>query len=493
MLNKNNPEAYESLLSLQKEMRAVATPQPAYMTRSRPGEKKPVEGPRSHAAPGKVPVAGSADALAPRTPGMKPTLAPKLPIRSPIAVETSTPSLINGTTDTVPARTGGHPHPQLPELSPTQLVALEYVSKALERNPGGLTQLEAHRALVRAVANLPRQQLNRSRLYDALFVELLRHQSPLTSRLAATSILHSVGDQNLCALSPVAVAKPPERRLPRASRTTRTQFTPAPRSTTPPKKTKPPKRPKAPITDMPVHTVSFGQHPVDFDSAKALRLLRETDVARDFKTILDTLRLIFTQLHGSGQPHATRLFLEAADNRFAIVVPKESLRESRSRYPKTTVMLSDIQRLPTTRGFVILEGGNRLAAWRVTPDSAEISTIELNALRTYLTKLQPPQMTYEVIGPRQRSAGSGLRDLAGIAGYLRERESGLRPLTVDGNGRTSREWTEKQLRRMGEKSPHRVREHFRKVPSTGEKTIVSEHSRYGPRGWTNTTVRMFLL
>ena len=424
---------------------------------------------------------------------MRPTLRPSLPIdsgalRTPPAVTPSAPMRSPGG----PARQ--RPTPQatrapaaledLTALTGVQRTALHRIEIAVDDVHGVLTGAQVRRALAHAVATMPRRTLTRAQLNAALYRELIREHSPFTARREAQGILRAIEDQDLRELSPVAPAPP--RKLPRLPATPPPTPTTAPPGGTP--------RAKWPqITTVPTQTLALADHDLRFDSAAIEHTLRTTDFAHDFKTVLQALRVVFQQLHQAGQPHVTRVFLGAVDNKFAIVSPRESLQESRRRYPITQVTLDGVQLLPATRGFVILDGGNRLSAWHVTTETAEVASMDVNALRSYLTKHRMPEMSYDVVSTYQRSTGSAMRDLASIAAYLRERESGLRPLLVDERGRTQREWSPQHLDRMGEKAPHRVREHLRALPTSGEKTIVREHGRFLLGGWPTTTVRMYLL
>lgn len=240
-------------------------------------------------------------------------------------------------------------------------------------------------------------------------------------------------------------------------------------------------------------TLDISEHELPKDPSTLYRMLRETDLARDFGYGVMVLTDVFRALHAGQQPHVTGVFLDVLANRFALVVTPEGLRESRKDFDRANAALEDVQNLPTTKGIVLTDRGNRLMAWRMDHATAECASIEINALSSYLTKGLLPSVKYEVAGRRDGSAGAGLRDLAGFARNLRTRESRLRPLAVDGSGSTTREWTGKQLRRMGHKNAHRVREHLRLIPTTGERTVVSEHSRYGVPGWTETTLKIRLL
>lgn len=240
-------------------------------------------------------------------------------------------------------------------------------------------------------------------------------------------------------------------------------------------------------------TLQIAPHLAPENATLLLRILRETDLAQDFASGLAALTAVFSALHAGKQPHVTGVFLDALENRFALVVSADALRESREGFGHPYAALKDVQGLPTTKGLVITDRGSRLSAWRMDNVSAECATIEINAISSYLSRGRLPGMRYEVAGRRDGTPGAGLRDLAGFAMNLRLRESRLRPLTVDGSGNTSREWTGKQLRRLGHKNPHRVREHLRLVHTTGERTVVSEHARYAVPGWTDTTLRVRLL
>lgn len=269
--------------------------------------------------------------------------------------------------------------------------------------------------------------------------------------------------------------------------------TPSSSKAVPRKRDVPAQSKAAPVTRALDSTLQISEHELPGDSSTLYRMLRETDMARDFGSGIGVLTAVFRALHAGQQPHVTGVFLDALENKFALVVSAEGLRESRKSFGRAQAALEDVQNLPTTKGIVLTDRGNRLMAWRMDHATAECASIEINALSSYLTMGVLPSMKYEVAGRRDGSAGPGLRDLAGFAMNLRTRESRLRPLSVDGSGGTSREWTGKQLRRMGHKNSHRVREHLRLVPTTGERTVVSEHSRYGVPGWTETTVKIRLL
>jgi hypothetical protein len=240
-------------------------------------------------------------------------------------------------------------------------------------------------------------------------------------------------------------------------------------------------------------TLQITAHEPPENAAALYRTLRETDLARDFASGISALTTTFRALHAGQQPHVTGVFLDALENRFALVVSADGLRESRQSFGHPHAALEHVQGLPTTKGIVLTDRGSRLMSWRMDNVSAECASIEVNALSSYLTRGVLPAMRYEVAGRRDASPGAGLRDLAGFALNLRLRESRLRPLAVDGSGSTTREWTGKQLRRMGHKNSHRVREHLRLVPTSGERTVVTEHSRYGVPGWTDSVLRIRLL
>ena len=247
------------------------------------------------------------------------------------------------------------------------------------------------------------------------------------------------------------------------------------------------------LVEVPVETASAVPHEVLIDRDAALRILTGTDVAEDFASVLEMLKVVFRSLRQGVQPHITSVFLRALDNRFAVIVVQEALRRSRRGFAKSAATLEDVQELPTTRGIVILDGGSRLSAWDVTPEHAVVSSIELNALRSYLRTGQPPDFNYEIVGPGQKTPGPAMRDLAGIAHTLRSRDHGIHPVSVDAQGQTKTEWSLMHLRRMGAKSPHRVREHLRTVPATGRKTVVQEHARHGLGGAAPRAMRIRIL
>lgn len=357
--------------------------------------------------------------------------------------------------------------------------------------------------LTRVAAALPKKPVTRGMLHEALVRDLGTYMQAATSKAAAEQIMAVTDDVSVAALSPVgslqATSSPPRR----SHRVTKPPSAP-PIPSTPARQT-PQKRKKkqspevsAPairrrLEDAPVVVTEVRPGRPLKGAASDLRALQNTDLMREFGNAVDTLTRIFQNLRSDNQEMSTGVFLHALHNRFAIVVPKSSLRACRAMFRQPSTHLEDVQRLPTTHGIVVQEGGSELMAWNITPEYSEAATVKITDLQQFLSSRRPPRFTYEVLSPRKSTRGMAMRDLATFAEALRHRESGIFPLSADTSGRSVSQWTTEHLRRMGEKNPHRVRQHLRTIPTTGEKVLVKEHSRYGVRGVDDTRVRLRLL
>lgn len=388
--------------------------------------------------------------------------------------------------------------------------AIDAVRLKFRSDIRGLTPEHVLDALLRVTADLPPKPVTRTMFHDALQRDLRTYLAPEVSRLVADRIMGTVNESNLAAILPrginhptTASAQSPSRQLTapkdRPVRSAPTEVTAA---LAPVKKPKPKRQIDHPahtvvtppsVRDTPVATVDVSPTRSLPDPASILQTLQNTDLVRDFDPVVKALFPVFRVLHSGGQPHATRIFLDALENRFAIVVPRPTLQKCRSAFRPPSTTLDDVQRLPTTYGIVIQERGAELTAWTITPEYGEAATVKISDLQRYLRLGTPPRFTYEVVGSRKSTKGHAMRDLASFALKLRSRDPGIFPISADGKGRTRHEWTERQLRRMREKNPHRVREHLRKLPTTGEKVIVREHARYGLRGLSDTRMRVHLL
>lgn len=254
-----------------------------------------------------------------------------------------------------------------------------------------------------------------------------------------------------------------------------------------------PRQPADPVESTPAMPVHPAPREVDLDFQRILQVLTTTDLATGFGTAVRALQDLFRAIHDHEQPHVTRVFLQALENQFALVVPKQAVQKSRQAFTSSSATLKDVQSLPTTRGIVLLDGGSRLSAWVLTPDTAEAASIELNALRTFLKSGALPTMTYEYATGKRPTTGAAMRDLAGFARRLREKDSGMLPLYLDPYGATRHDWTDKHFRRFGRPAPHRVREHLRTLPDSGRKTVVHEHARYGSLDQTAKWMRIRVL
>ena len=488
MLRHSHPDAHDALQSLRRELQA-----------ERPAEKirmpapKPARPARTPPSPGRK----SQRERAPRSQDL-PSSQTRRPEKAPEASRTT--SRVTAPRPSQPSRAARRPalrahtghRPLTAEQKKAQAKLESETRRAEASTPSdlrasidlelrnkknrlaGVSVTIAREALLRVIAATHARKVPSSEIPTLLRRELRRELPSQTATRTAERVL--------------AIVEP-------------FQLIPQGKASIPPSRTKAvahqrdaPAHPKAaPEKRASDSTLQITEHEPPKHSPALYRMLRETDIAHDFASGITVLTAVFQALHAGQQPHVTGVFLDALENKFALVVSAEGLRESRKSFGRAHAALEDVQNLPTTKGVVLADRGSRLMAWRMDHVAAECASIELNALSSYLTKGVPPSMKYEVAGRRDGSAGSGLRDLAGFAQNLRTRESRLRPLAVDGAGFTTREWTGKQLRRMGHKNAHRVREHLRLVPTTGERTVVSEHSRYGVPGWTETTLKIRLL
>lgn len=488
MLRHSHPDAHDALRSLRRDIQAeqpaekarIPAPKPARPSRRppTPGRESPRERPsRSQDLPSSqtrhpeeaLEASGTTSRIAaPRSPqtskaarrtalradtGYKPLTAEQKKARAQLVSETR----------------------RAEESAPPDLRAhIDMKLRTKKNRLAGVSVTVARAALLRVIAATHSRVVPYSEIPALLRRELRRELPSQTATRTAERVLAIVEPYQLI----------PQRKA---------SATPSRPKAVPRKRDVPAQSKAAPVTRALDSTLQISEHEPPGDSSTLYRMLRETDMARDFGSGIGVLTAVFRALHAGQQPHVTGVFLDALENKFALVVSAEGLRESRKSFGRAQAALEDVQNLPTTKGIVLTDRGNRLMAWRMDHATAECASIEINALSSYLTKGVLPSMKYEVAGRRDGSAGPGLRDLAGFAMNLRTRESRLRPLSVDGSGGTSREWTGKQLRRMGHKNSHRVREHLRLVPTTGERTVVSEHSRYGVPGWTETTVKIRLL
>lgn len=387
-------------------------------------------------------------------------------------------------------------------LNSAQRATISKISETFRRQRTGLTTEHVADALTRVAAALPKKSVTRGMLREALVRDLGTYMQAATSKMAAEQIMAVTDDIAVAALSPVGSLQATSTQ----SRNSHQAVKPPSAPTIPriPARQKPQKKKQqkleapAPairrrLEDAPVIVTEVRPGRPLKDAASDLRTLQNTDLMREFGTALDTLTRIFQTLRSGNQEMSTGVFLHALHNRFALVVPKSSLRACRTMFRQPSTHLDDVQRLPTTHGIVVQEHGSELMAWNITPEYGEAATVKITDLQQFLSTGRPPRFTYEVLSPRKSTRGLAMRDLATFAEALRHRESGIFPLSADASGRSVSEWTTEHLRRMGEKNPHRVRQHLRTIPSTGEKVLVKEHSRYGVRGVDDTRVRLRLL
>lgn len=395
-------------------------------------------------------------------------------------------------------------------VSPRQHREIDMVRLKFRSKIRGLTREHVQDSLLRITAALPAKPLSRTMFRDALRRDLRSYLTEDVISVVADEIMGAVSETNLAQILPRGIsqhlapitATKPERFNSRPVKAAKKKRVPATRNLSlddAPRRKSKIKQPvtgagsQAPARDVPVVTMDVTPKRSMPDADSTLRTLQNTDLVRDFAPVVDALIPLFRILHSDGQPHATRIFLDALDNRFALVVPRQTLQKCRSAFRPTSTTLDDVQRLPTTHGLVIQERGAELTAWTITPEYGEAATVKLSDLQRFLGQGTPPRFSYEVVGSRKSTNGLAMRDLASFASTLRSREPGIFPLTAIHRGQTSHEWTERQMRRMGEKNAHRVREHLRKLPTSGDRVVVHEHARYGMRGLSDTRMRIHLL
>lgn len=386
------------------------------------------------------------------------------------------------------------------KLNSAQLHAISRIGATFRGQRTGLTTEHVTDSLTRVSAALPNKPVTRVLLHEAIIRDLGSYMQVTTSRMAAKQIMAVVDDIAAAAMSPAGTLQTPTLR----TRGTRPALSSPPVPLVP-NVPAPPAAQKKRITKAPAPPIRLGREDAPVvvtevrprrplsDPASDLHTLQNTDLMREFGTAVDTLTKIFRALQSGTQEMSTGVFLHALHNRFALVVPKSSLRACRASFRQASTQLEDVQRLPTTHGIVVQEHGFELMAWHITPEYGEAVTVRITDLQQFLSRGKPPRFTYEVLSPRKSTRGSAMRDLATFAEALRTRDSGIYPLSTDSRGNSVSQWTPMQLRRMGEKNPHRVRQHVRTIPSTGEKVVVKEHSRYGLRGVDDTRVRLRLL
>lgn len=138
--------------------------------------------------------------------------------------------------------------------------------------------------------------------------------------------------------------------------------------------------------------LQIAPHQAPENASSLHRILRQTDIAQNFASGLTALTAVFNALHAGKQPRVTGVFLDALENRFALVLSTEELRESRDGFGRPYATLNDVQGLPTTMGLVITDRGSRLSAWRMDHVSDECATIEINAISSYLSRGRLPEM-----------------------------------------------------------------------------------------------------
>src|SRR5699024_561034 len=436
MLRHSHPDAHDALRSLCQDIQAeqpadkarMPAPRPARPSRRppTPGRKPPREQPsRSQDLPSSqskhpeeaLEASGTTSRIAaPRSPqtskaarrtalragtGYKPLTAEQKKARAQLVSETR----------------------RAEESAPPDLRAhIDMKLRTKKNRLAGVSVTVARAALLRVIAATHSRVVPYSEIPALLRRELRRELPSQTATRTAERVLAIVEPYQLI----------PQRKA---------SATPSRPKAVPRKRDVPAQSKAAPVTRALDSTLQISEHEPPADSSTLYRMLRETDMARDFGSGIGVLTAVFRALHAGQQPHVTGVFLDALENKFALVVSAEGLRESRKSFGRAQAALEDVQNLPTTKGIVLTDRGNRLMAWRMDHATAECASIEINALSSYLTKGVLPSMKYEVAGWRDGSAGPGLRDLAGFAMNLRTRESRLRPLSVDGSGGTSREWT----------------------------------------------------
>lgn len=522
MLRNSSPDAFESLQAIRAALEGVEAP--AAATRQMPPARNAMNTtqPRTQTAASPSPSPQRTDEKtrarmhvafrsASRARPSSPLAFASIDKPSPAASEAPPPS-----SSSFPEVLAAAPLPDSPgslatrtwassaKLTKTQKLAIGRVQGSVQRGSTGLPATQVRDAMVRAVASLPMEPLSLEMMRAALRRELAVSFAAEAVEHAANVVVRVINATLLAELSPLVrtrIATPAPRPMqtvpivtPKATKRNPSPVTERPTSSLPtPPIPVPRHEPETKrLLDVPVTTVTVSPTLVISDPQAALHLLQNTDLVKDFGTVLDTLTTVLQALHSGGQSHVTRLFLDAIENRFALVVPTVTSEKSRRTFRPPATALKDVQRLPTTHGLVIQERGAELSAWNISPQHGEVTSVKISELQRYLRNGTPPRFTHEVTGPWKTTRGQSMRDLACFTELLRKHDGGIYPLFVDAHGNTQREWTDRQLRRIGKKEPHRVREHLRRLHS-GQIVTVSRHTRGGTQQWVEARMRIRLL
>lgn len=226
-------------------------------------------------------------------------------------------------------------------------------------------------------------------------------------------------------------------------------------------------------------------------SVEILSALQATDASIDFATVLDALEDLFRKLATIRQERASAVFLQAIDNRFALVVPDDTRTHALHNSP-LSARWDDLTALPTTRGLALFRNKPEIFAWDMSLNHCFIAKTTVSDLEGFLITGSLPQLEMEDVSPRDLNAGVLVRFLAGLARGLSDPAVKNFPLSADRARNTSRLWNDKHLKRMKRPESHRVREHLRRLPS-GDITSVRAHSRYGDQDWLDGHIRVQVL
>lgn len=246
------------------------------------------------------------------------------------------------------------------KITKAQKLAIERVQGSVRRGSTGLPATQVRDAMVRAVASLPMAPTSLEAIRATLQRELAISFDPGPVELATNVVLRVIDATLLAELSPlvqtrVATQAPrPIRTAPAqlsASRAKKRKSSLVAKKPVPQLPTSPMRaplhepEPKKPL-DVPVTTVTISPSSELPDPQAALHLLQNTDLVREFGTVLETLTVVLRALHSGGQTHVTGLFLDAIANRSALVIPTATFEKSRRMFrpPATALDAGDRHR-----------------------------------------------------------------------------------------------------------------------------------------------------
>ncbi len=228
------------------------------------------------------------------------------------------------------------------------------------------------------------------------------------------------------------------------------------------------------------------------DGRTILTALETTDARHNFQEVLTALERTFSRLHSGPTRMSAGIVLEAIENHFAVIVTKTA-RSAALRSAPVTATFDQLVTLPTTRGLIYHRERAKIVAWSMSKEECHVVAVERADLRTYLLTGEVPRFVTEKIrAGHGESEGPEMRELAGVAIAIQRDDSEFLPLRLSRHGETMGTWSETHLRRMRRQSPHKVREHLRRLES-GRVTTVREYTKNGYLDWADGKIRLHFL